>query len=140
MPRRKPAPRGAQSLRACGGNLTRVRNGARLKCDACGRRRGVHEPQAAGRITEIILSKNPKDIQERAEASFKKELQARDAKKAMADYEAAGIAVREKIARLKTLRLAKEAADRAAAAPKPKAAPAKTTKPTAKPKAAKKRK
>jgi hypothetical protein len=71
---------------------------------------------------------------ERAEASFKrKEVQAREATKAMADYQAAHAATREKTARLRKLRLAKEATDRALAdkaAAKPKAA---------KPKAAKKR-
>jgi hypothetical protein len=56
-------------------------------------------------------------MQERANASFKrKEIQAREATKAMTDYEAAHVAVREKTARLKKLRLAKEAADREAAA------------------------
>ena len=47
--------------------------------------------------------------------------QAEDGKKARADYEAEGRAVREKMAKLKALRLAKEAADQDAAdkAPKP---------------------
>jgi hypothetical protein len=77
-------------------------------------------------------------MQERAEASFKrKEVQAREATKAMADYQAATAATREKTARLRQLRLAKEAADRAA----DEQAPAKPAKPksAAKPKAAKKR-
>jgi hypothetical protein len=57
---------------------------------------------------------------ERAQAAFhKKEQQARDASKAMAEYQAAGNAVREKTARLKALRLAKEAADRDTAARNP---------------------
>jgi hypothetical protein len=60
---------------------------------------------------EPILSKNPKDVMERAEASFKKEERARDGAKAMRDYEAESRAVHEKTARLKALRLAKEAAD-----------------------------
>ena len=51
--------------------------------------------------------------------------QAEDGKKARADYEAEGRAVREKMAKLKALRLAKEAEDLAAA----QAVPAK--KPTA---------
>ncbi len=49
-----------------------------------------------------------------AEAQFKrtqKEERATDATKAMSEYEAAGHAVRAKTARLKGLRLAKEAAD-----------------------------
>lgn len=47
-----------------------------------------------------------------AEAKFKrKEAQAREGAKAMADYEAASRAIIEKTARLKALRLAKEAAE-----------------------------
>jgi hypothetical protein len=63
---------------------------------------------------EIILSKNSKDITDRAEASFKKEERAREGAKAMRDYEAESRAVYQKTARLKALRLAKEAADREA--------------------------
>lgn len=56
-----------------------------------------------------------KEAQERAELNFKKkELQAREASKAMAEYEAGRRAEREKMARLKILREAKEAADAAA--------------------------
>lgn len=54
-----------------------------------------------------------KEAQDRAEASFKKEQRARDGAKAMAEYTAAGIAAREKTARLKALRLAKQAAETA---------------------------
>ena len=74
------------------------------------------------------MSSKPQDTQAKAkaEASFKrKETQAREATKAMSDYEAAHVATREKTARLKKLREAKEAADRVAAAveaAKPKAA------------------
>jgi len=46
---------------------------------------------------------------QRAEQSFKKEDRARDAQKAMTEYEAQARAIREKTARLKALRLAKEA-------------------------------
>jgi hypothetical protein len=60
------------------------------------------------------LSKNPKDVMDRAEASFKKEERAREGAKAMREYEAEGRAVREKTARLKLLRLAKEAAEKTA--------------------------
>jgi hypothetical protein len=45
--------------------------------------------------------------------------QAEEGKKARADYEAEGRAVREKMAKLKALRLAKEASDREAAANAP---------------------
>jgi hypothetical protein len=51
---------------------------------------------------------------ERAEASFKKEERAREGAKAMREYEAESRAVYEKTARLKALRLAKEAAEKAA--------------------------
>jgi hypothetical protein len=59
-----------------------------------------------------MLARDPKELQDRAEASFKKkEDQVREGAKAMADYEAERRAVVEKTARLKALRLAKEAAD-----------------------------
>ena len=58
-----------------------------------------------------------KEAQERADSNFKKkEIQAREASKAMAEYEAARSAEREKTARLKLLREAKEAAEAAAKA------------------------
>jgi hypothetical protein len=63
---------------------------------------------------ETILSKNSKGVMDRAEASFKKEERAREGAKAMRDYEAEGRAVRDKTARLKSLRLAKEAAEKEA--------------------------
>lgn len=58
------------------------------------------------------LANNSKAAQERADASAKKsEQRARDGAKAIAEYQAAALAVREKTARLKALRLAKEAAE-----------------------------
>jgi hypothetical protein len=48
----------------------------------------------------------------RAEASFRKEERAKDGAKAMMEYQANSRRVREKTARLKALRLAKEAADK----------------------------
>lgn len=58
-----------------------------------------------------------KEARERAELKFrKKEIEARDASKAMADYRAGLAAEREKTARLRALREAKEAADAAAKA------------------------
>jgi hypothetical protein len=45
---------------------------------------------------------------QRAEKSFRHEERTRDARKAMAEYEAQAIATRKKIAHLKALRLAKE--------------------------------
>jgi hypothetical protein len=65
----------------------------------------------ACRKKERILSKNSKDVMDRAEASFRKEERAREGAKAMRDYEAESRAVREKTARLRSLRLAKEAAE-----------------------------
>lgn len=55
-----------------------------------------------------------KEARERAELKFrKKEIEAREASKAMADYQAGLIAEREKTARLRALRQAKEAAEAA---------------------------
>ncbi len=48
-------------------------------------------------------------VRQRAEKSFKQEKRARDGRKAMSEYEAQARATREKTARLKALRLAKEA-------------------------------
>jgi hypothetical protein len=63
------------------------------------------------------LAAPTKEARERAELKFKKkEIEARDASKAMADYRAGLLAQREKTARLKALREAKEAADAAARA------------------------
>lgn len=57
-----------------------------------------------------------KEARERAEQKFrKKEIEARDASKAMAEYQAGLVAQREKTARLRALREAKEAAEAAAA-------------------------
>jgi hypothetical protein len=54
----------------------------------------------------------------RAEASFRKEERAKDGAMAMTEYQANVRLVREKTERLRALRLAKEAADRSAAANK----------------------
>ena len=60
-----------------------------------------------------------KEARERAELKFrKKEIEAREASKAMADYHAGLIAQREKTARLRALREAKQAAEAAARAAK----------------------
>jgi hypothetical protein len=57
---------------------------------------------------------NSDQMRARAEANFKKkEEQAREGAKAWAEYEAAGIAMREKTERLRSRRLAKEAAEQA---------------------------
>jgi hypothetical protein len=65
---------------------------------------------------ETALNSKLQDAKGKAEASFKrKEVQAREGVKAMTDYRAAQSAEREKTARLKKLREAKETADKAAA-------------------------
>ena len=62
---------------------------------------------------------NSEALRHRANASFKrKELQAREGAKAMADYETAARAVEKNTARLKALRLAREELRREAAAAK----------------------
>lgn len=58
----------------------------------------------------------------RAEASFRKEERAKDGAKAMMEYQAHSRVVREKTAKLRALRLAKEAAEKAAEAAKKTAA------------------
>jgi hypothetical protein len=60
----------------------------------------------------------------RSDATLKKEERAKDGAKAMSEYQANGRMVREQMARLKALRLAKEAAEQQAK-PAPKAATAK---------------
>jgi hypothetical protein len=63
------------------------------------------------------LATPSKEARERAELKFrKKEVEAREATKAMADYKAGLVAQREKTARLKALREAKEATDAASRA------------------------
>ena len=64
--------------------------------------------------TEVKVS-NSQETKDRAEASFKrKQDQAREGTKAWTEYEAQRRGVYEKIAKLKALRLAKEAAEAAA--------------------------
>ena len=52
---------------------------------------------------------NSDQAQQRAERNLKKEERAQDGRKAMTEYEVQARATREKTARLKALRLAKEA-------------------------------
>jgi hypothetical protein len=52
---------------------------------------------------------NSDQARQRAERSFKKEERAQDARKAMMEYEYRALATREKTARLKELRLTREA-------------------------------
>ena len=53
------------------------------------------------------------EVRARAEASFRKEERAKDGAKAMMEYQANSRLVREKTEKLKALRLAKEAAEKA---------------------------
>jgi hypothetical protein len=55
---------------------------------------------------------DPDTARTRAEAAFRKEQQAREGAKAWVEYEAGMRATQEKTARLRALRLAKEAADK----------------------------
>jgi hypothetical protein len=57
------------------------------------------------------LSVNTDEARRRAEALFKKEQQLREAQQAMAEYQARLRMMREKTARLRALRLARDAAN-----------------------------
>ncbi len=61
---------------------------------------------------EMKVTNSKEALKKRAEARFKKDERAREGTKAMLEYEAAGRAVREKTARLRALRLDKEAAEK----------------------------
>jgi hypothetical protein len=75
---------------------------------------------------EVTLANKSKDALDRAEAAFqKKEQRAREGSEAMAEYEAAGCAVSAKTEQLRSLRLAKEAAEVTAKPKKKSAASAK---------------
>jgi hypothetical protein len=70
------------------------------------------------------MSVDSNDARQRAEAKLKKaQAAARERESARASYEAEALATRKNIARLKALRLAKEAADAEAAAAEPKKKP-----------------
>ena len=58
------------------------------------------------------MTNSKEDLKKQADARFKKEERVREGKEAMLQYEAEGRAVREKTARLRALRLNKEAAER----------------------------
>ena len=66
------------------------------------------------------MANDVREARTRAEANFtKKEQQAKEGAKAMAEYEANMIATRKKTARLRALRLAKETAERTPAGGSP---------------------
>jgi hypothetical protein len=58
----------------------------------------------------IVTNNSKESLKKRADARFKKDERAREGAKAMLAYEAEGRALREKTARLRALRLHKEAA------------------------------
>jgi hypothetical protein len=62
-----------------------------------------------------MLTTETDRVRKRAEALFKQEERLRNGQKAMAEYEANRIAVGEKTARLRALRLARDAATKQAA-------------------------
>jgi hypothetical protein len=62
---------------------------------------------------ETILATESNEARARAEASFRKEERAKDGATAMMEYQANARMIREKTERLKALRLAREAADKA---------------------------
>lgn len=59
-----------------------------------------------------MLTNRSNGARARAEASFRKEERAKDGAMAMMEYQANSRMIREKTARLRALRLAKEAADK----------------------------
>ena len=61
------------------------------------------------------MATKPNEARARAEASFRKEERDKEGAKAMMEYQANGRMIREKMERLKALRLAKEAADKVGA-------------------------
>jgi hypothetical protein len=71
--------------------------------------------EVASSSESIVLKTDFKSAQERAEANFKqKAIQVVEGQKAWAEYEASAVRVREKTARLRALRLEREAAGNAA--------------------------
>ena len=64
-------------------------------------------------MATIASEARSSEAKARAEASFKKEERAKEGAKAMMEYQANSKVVRERMAKLKALRLAKEAADKA---------------------------
>ena len=74
----------------------------------------------------IVTNNSREALKRRADARFRQEARALDGRKAMTEYEAQVLAIREKTARLKALRLATEAqAQNEAPPPKTKVRPLK---------------
>ena len=74
----------------------------------------VHHRKRICRLAEkeTTLTTGSNEVRARAEARFRKDERAKDGAKAMMEYQTSAKVVREKTARLKALRLAKEAADK----------------------------
>ena len=123
---------GLREARRSQGQGLRRRSLRRMRQLHAGAQRHLHEVRYVRLHDGVFVSKSTKDM-ERAQAAFhKKEIQAREGATAMAEYKAAGNAERAKTERLRALRLAKETAEREAAAKAPS--------PAAKPKGAAKKK
>ena len=82
---------------------------ARSSFNQHGNEKGVSEQT---RRKGDIVTNSKEALKKRADARFKKDERAREGTKAMLEYEAEGRAVREKTARLRALRLDKEAAEK----------------------------
>jgi hypothetical protein len=66
----------------------------------------------AGRVDQEMIVTKRKNVVPQAEATLKKEQRARESAKAMLEHEAEARAIRERTARLRELRLAKESAEK----------------------------
>ena len=88
--------------------------------------KGVVSEQTRRKEKMVVMKNSKEALKKRAEARSKQEERALDGRKAMTEYEAQALAIREKTARLKALRLAKEAqAQNEQPAPKAKVRPLK---------------
>jgi len=79
--------------------------------------RGQLAPHLRARRKGDDMTTRSNETRARAEASFRKEERAKDGATAMMEYQANARMIREKTERLKALRLAREAADKARARP-----------------------
>ena len=80
-------------------------------------RRISWQPHLQARRKGDDMTTRSNEARVRAEASFRKEERAKDGAMAMMEYQANARMIREKTERLKALRLAREAADKARARP-----------------------
>jgi hypothetical protein len=87
------------------------------------------DPRQERILATKALEADPAETDARVEANIKKEERARDGAKAMMEYLASGQEIRERMAQLRALRLAKEMETKTAAAKQPEAKKAETKKP-----------